>query len=303
MNEYVGKMCPYCKTPFKEDDEIVVCNTCDMPHHKDCWVDNQGCTTFGCLGTIKAPDGTPTTVTSSEITFDEPQSQTVTTVYCTKCGSPNQSSSSFCCKCGNPLQTNTPTHSVTGYASDNSNTVNPYAYVSQENYQPQSGYSTQQNNTTGYNSQYSTGYSAISSDADLNAFVGTKAEYYIPKFNEMKAQNKKTSWNWCAFLVAPYWFIYRKMYGYGAAALGAAFILSVIGGIFTSLLALAGYIVLGIYGNYIYMQQVDKNVAQLKTLTEPYKTQLISRNGGTNSTATILTVVGYAILILIIQAL
>ena len=53
MNDYTGKICPYCKTAFKPDDEIVVCSECDMPHHKDCWIENQGCTTFGCLGTIK----------------------------------------------------------------------------------------------------------------------------------------------------------------------------------------------------------------------------------------------------------
>ena len=56
MNEYVGKICPYCKTELKENDDIVVCSICDMPHHKDCWIENQGCTTFGCLGTIKAAD-------------------------------------------------------------------------------------------------------------------------------------------------------------------------------------------------------------------------------------------------------
>lgn len=34
MNDYTGKICPYCKTAFKPDDEIVVCSECDMPHHK-----------------------------------------------------------------------------------------------------------------------------------------------------------------------------------------------------------------------------------------------------------------------------
>lgn len=71
-SNYLGKVCPYCKTPFKDDDDIVVCSACEMPHHKDCWVDNQGCTIFGCNGTIKAPDFSPTSVTSFEIDyFDE----------------------------------------------------------------------------------------------------------------------------------------------------------------------------------------------------------------------------------------
>lgn len=57
MEEYIGKICPYCKTAFVEGDEIVQCSACEMPHHKDCWIENQGCTTFGCQGTIRGLDG------------------------------------------------------------------------------------------------------------------------------------------------------------------------------------------------------------------------------------------------------
>lgn len=103
MNEYVGKVCPFCKTKFEEGDDIVVCSTCDMPHHKDCWVENQGCTVFGCSGTIKAPDGSPTSVTASEVAFDA-QAPAPTTVYCVRCGTPHPISSSFCGRCGHPLQ-------------------------------------------------------------------------------------------------------------------------------------------------------------------------------------------------------
>lgn len=51
-NKYVGKICPYCKTPFKQDDTIVVCKSCQMPHHLSCWQANEGCTTYGCNGLI-----------------------------------------------------------------------------------------------------------------------------------------------------------------------------------------------------------------------------------------------------------
>lgn len=53
QNGYIGKTCPYCKTPLTENDTVVFCNTCDMPHHLSCWQANQGCTTFGCTGQIK----------------------------------------------------------------------------------------------------------------------------------------------------------------------------------------------------------------------------------------------------------
>lgn len=143
---------------------------------------------------------------------------------------------------------------------------------------------------------------ASNSNGDISAFIGAKTEYYIPKFNQIKAQNKKSSWNWCSFLFAPYWFIYKKMYGYGAATLGGMFLLNLIGGWFLSLLSLAAYIVFGIMGNYIYMQQIEKHTAQYNMLTEPMKSQYLSKNSGTNTTATVLTIIGYAILIGIIQA-
>ena len=56
--KYIGKICPYCKTPFVKGDTVVFCSVCDMPHHLSCWQDNQGCTTFGCTGSIKEIVGT-----------------------------------------------------------------------------------------------------------------------------------------------------------------------------------------------------------------------------------------------------
>lgn len=59
---YLGKTCPYCKTSFAENDAVVFCSVCDMPHHLSCWQENNGCTTFGCTGTIKETVGAPASV-------------------------------------------------------------------------------------------------------------------------------------------------------------------------------------------------------------------------------------------------
>jgi len=37
MDEYVGKICPHCKTEIKEGDEVKVCPECGIPHHAACW--------------------------------------------------------------------------------------------------------------------------------------------------------------------------------------------------------------------------------------------------------------------------
>jgi len=119
----------------------------------------------------------------------------------------------------------------------------------------------------------------------------------------MKGQNIMISWNWCAFLVGPYWFIYRKMYGYGAAILAGIIVLSLINEVLITLMLLSGYIALGVFGNYIYMDHIYKLAEVGRYMTEPYKMKFILKNSGVNSTATTLTIVGHFILSLIISFL
>lgn len=190
MNDYVGKICPFCKTAFQETDHIVVCSECDMPHHKDCWIENQGCTTFGCMGSIKAADGSATTVTASTLEYED-DIKPDQNIFCTRCGRKNDNTALFCSGCGARLVTgiSQPEVKHTFTPADPNNT-NPYRYTN-----PQyNGYQQQ----TAFNNSYV--YSSTTTvDADVVQLIGTKSEYYYPKFQEMKAQNKKTSWNWCAF--------------------------------------------------------------------------------------------------------
>lgn len=52
MKNNQNLICPYCHSKLIDDREIIICSECNMPHHKECWVENNGCTTFGCEGTI-----------------------------------------------------------------------------------------------------------------------------------------------------------------------------------------------------------------------------------------------------------
>ena len=52
---HIGKTCPYCQFPIKQDSKAVQCPSCKVPHHRDCWEENRGCTTFGCHETIYRP--------------------------------------------------------------------------------------------------------------------------------------------------------------------------------------------------------------------------------------------------------
>ena len=293
MNDYTGKICPFCKTKFKPDDEIIVCSECDMPHHKSCWIENQGCTTFGCLGTIKTADNIATHVTPQQMNCNDTRAESAAAVvYCTRCGTPNQKSSSLCSECGNRLTTFAPTAQTLFYTQSNPMNSNAYAYVNQQNtaYQQQNSYF-----YAGYNT-----YQGANIDTVLQQLVGTKTEYYIPKFQELKARNTQASWNWPAFLVTPCWMIYLKMYGYGATVLAISFVLSLIGSGFLSLLLFGGYIAVGIFANNIYMKFLEGKAAQAKSIREPFRTQFIVQNSGVNTTATVLTIVGYVLLMIIL---
>ncbi len=177
----------------------------------------------------------------------------------------------YCCKCGRPI-------------TQNSSFAEPVK-------QPYPAY------TAGYSAN---GAGQRPQDSDMELLIGADAGYYTSKFNDMRRRGSKASWNWSAFLIAPFWMIYRKMYGYGAGILGGVLILSLFGGWFAYLLLSAAYVVFGLFGNCVYMDHLEKKAAQAGMLSGQYKAEFISKNGGTNMTAAILSAVGYAIIAAII---
>lgn len=84
MEDYIGKICPFCKTEIKEGDAVKVCPSCGIPHHEACWEENKGCTTFGC----------------SEQHYEE--QHTNPTDVCVNCGAPLGDGQEFCPKGGTP---------------------------------------------------------------------------------------------------------------------------------------------------------------------------------------------------------
>lgn len=100
MEDYVGKVCPVCKQKINEQDTVMVCPDCDMPHHADCWEMNGGCSTFACAqqGTVKTKESMET-CTKCGTVFNEGQA------FCAKCGTPRGGvKKNVCGKCGAELQ-------------------------------------------------------------------------------------------------------------------------------------------------------------------------------------------------------
>lgn len=298
MNDYTGKICPYCKTAFTPQDDIILCSQCEMPHHKECWIENQGCTTFGCLGTISGADSGASSVTTTRIAYEDirrvaPPPVPRPALFCTNCGRQIPGTSVFCGYCGHkldPVPVRAPQTPV--YSQANFHNSDPYSRANPRTapYQPRPDY-----RSAGYNA-----YGTVGVEGEIQQLVGEETEYYVNKFQALRAQGDLVSWNWPAFLAAPFWMIYRKMYVPGAALLAVDAIISLIGSIFLFVLAFVGNIALGILGNGIYLKYLEGKANQAKAMAQPYKTQFLIANSGVDSTSTIFTILGYAVFVIIL---
>ena len=52
MNDYVGKICPYCRKKIKKYDSVMLCPTFGIPHHRTCWDRHKGRTTADALDNV-----------------------------------------------------------------------------------------------------------------------------------------------------------------------------------------------------------------------------------------------------------
>lgn len=116
-------------------------------------------------------------------------------------------------------------------------------------------------------------------DEDVKRLIGENQEFYVPKFSQMKQLNKKATWNWPAFLVAPAWLFYRKMYVYGLIL--TVFNLTV-GAMLNLALSIAVGAVVAVFANYIYMDWLEKLSLQMKSMPETVKDAFVKEKGGTS---------------------
>ena len=272
--EFLGKVCPYCKTPFSQLDDIVLCDRCEMPHHADCWIENQGCTTFGCDGTmLSSADESSNNhfLSESADDFDIELSPSradsdLASSYCTKCGSVREPEDTFCRHCGNQ-------HTAEIFTSPHIR--NDYTQSSQ-----------------------SYGSSSVSDDRQIleGKFIGQNTEYYLPLFRKFQDQNKNTSWNWAAFILTPFWCIYRKMYGIGVGVFAAVILLNFLS-YFGTVLVWTGRIIFGIFANYIYYKQISQKTDEYTRLQEAYATEYMNKNSGVSNGSVVFVVILYVTII------
>jgi len=139
------------------------------------------------------------------------------------------------------------------------------------------------------------------SEEVIRAFVQKNADYYLPKWELMAKNGSKTSWNWAAAFFGPgsYWLFYRKMVTYGFGVVGVGLLVSLLllplvrsgsevlvmaGTLLSLVFIVALFVLLGLFGNYIYGSYAYRKLKELSTLAkdEEELKLLVASKGGTS---------------------
>ncbi len=101
-----NKTCPYCQSKIKTGADFLVCSHCGTPHHKECWNENNGCTTYGCINNpqtekkIEVPSEDIGNSTIDSIRESLNTASAVNQIQCPNCKSDIETGSTFCKYCG-----------------------------------------------------------------------------------------------------------------------------------------------------------------------------------------------------------
>lgn len=268
---YEGQSCPVCNRPFTEKDDIVSCPVCGAPHHRACWQAEGHCHFEDAHGTDRQWSRKASEQQSAHTDGTENR--------CPNCGAINVEHAEFCSRCGRTL------HAQEWSSAPQYGQRAPYHEYTpfRVAFDPLGGISRDE--------QFDDNVSA----EDLAICVGGNTAYYLPRFHKMK-EGRSIQWSWVAFLIAPYWLLYRKQYlagilvslfyflfdllvnviFYMSGALEGSMLsyteaieLTQQAGYFPALFLLSiGMIVcsllFGLFGNRLYMHSCIKKVKQIK---------------------------------------
>ncbi len=192
---YEGLHCPVCGKKFHVNEDVVACPHCGLPHHRTCWQQEGHCLLEHLHGT---PEQWSREQAQSAANKTDPVRQTregFSGQICPRCRTCNPQFAEICTHCGAPLQaeewhSERPTYKAPTGAEY---TPFPRGFTgNQQTYSPEEPIGE---------------YKA----KELAAVVGQNAAYYIPRFRRIK-NGQSCGWNWAAFLLGPYWLLYRKQY-------------------------------------------------------------------------------------------
>lgn len=144
---------------------------------------------------------------------------------------------------------------------------------------------------------------------EIISFVTVNPFRYLAKFKMFSKTNKKTSWNWAAFLFPHLWFFFRKNYVFGAIFSVIIFLTTLFSIPFmnsfqtmsemlssnsniladpkylmalgANLVSIVSRIIAGLYGDYLYKKQVFDAIKNGKDMNIPQE-ETCKKYGGTS---------------------
>ena len=176
--DFTKTNCDGCSQPFTKEDDIVVCPVCGTPQHRHCYESAGGCVNAGKheLGFEYQPP---------EAVFDE--SEGVDSKEEDKRTRRDQISEELNARINSSLQEGE-LPEVDDVIEQRVAAVCPGITPEQREEQ------------------------VCGADIGLTAsFIGNNAPRYVDKFRRFE-RTKRSTFNWAAFLLSPYWFFWRKLY-------------------------------------------------------------------------------------------
>lgn len=130
-------------------------------------------------------------------------------------------------------------------------------------------------------------------DAEVRAFIGKNADYYLSEFRKFTVTGTEAfapTWNWSAFGFTFVWMLYRKMYLQSAIT----FLIFCVPGVNILL-----HIGVGIISNYLYYRHVMGKISEVKRTASPQNLfPALHQMGGVHNWAMTLGIVAAIILVL-----
>lgn len=143
-----------------------------------------------------------------------------------------------------------------------------------------------------YPSEDSNSYSDKITDSDFIKFVGPiNTEHYFTHWKNNENKSTFSSWNWASFFLCEYWLLYRKLYAWFIGVTIVDFLAVAIFDKFSPIIAglipLIIRILLGVFGNCIYIRHSKKKILSLKKFFNKYghTKEALKANGGTTLVA------------------
>lgn len=190
--DFTGNICPVCKKEFTKNDDVVVCAECGTPHHRECYEKISRCANFERHGEGFSFVPTKNTADiSSSKTLQTPtglfgeNGKTKSKITCDSCGRENPKAMPFCLYCGAQLKNANSPFGENPFIDFGAAGISPKEKIGE------------------------------ATAEEVANYVGTRANFYLPKFIKEERHGKRLSWNFGAFLFSPYWFFFRKMQLFG----------------------------------------------------------------------------------------